>query len=265
MKVYISADIEGITGTTHWDETDKGKEDYPEFREQMTAEVVAACEGALKAGATEILVKDAHDSGRNILASRLPPEARLLRGWSGHPFLMVEGVDETFQAMLMIGYHSRGGSGTSPLSHTNTGRYDYIKINGSYVSEFVITTYTAALVNVPVVFLSGDAGLCQEAANLVPCLTSVAVKEGRGGATLNLQPQLAVERIRSGVREALSADLSRCKIELPAHFSVELRFKDHTRAYGGSFYPGASLKDANTIQFEADGYFDVLRMLSFVM
>ena len=75
MKIYISADIEGVTGVTHWDETDLGKGESSLFREQMTAEVVAACEGALQAGATEIWVKDAHDSARNIIASRLPHEA----------------------------------------------------------------------------------------------------------------------------------------------------------------------------------------------
>ena len=75
MKVYITADIEGVTGMAHWDETYKDKPDYKEFQEQMTDEVVAACEGALAAGATEILVKDAHDSARNILASRLPEQA----------------------------------------------------------------------------------------------------------------------------------------------------------------------------------------------
>ncbi|MBE0697596.1 MAG: M55 family metallopeptidase, partial [Anaerolineaceae bacterium] len=88
MKVYLSADIEGITGTTHWDETELNKPDYAEFREQMTAEVAAACEGALNAGATEIWVKDAHGSARNLIASKLPRETHLLRGWSGHPYMM---------------------------------------------------------------------------------------------------------------------------------------------------------------------------------
>jgi D-amino peptidase len=82
MKVYISADSEGITGTIHWDETENDKPDYSEFRQQMTAEVAAACEGAFEAGASEV-VKDAHGSGRNIIAAKLPLQTRLLRGWSG--------------------------------------------------------------------------------------------------------------------------------------------------------------------------------------
>ncbi len=150
MKVFISADIEGITGTTHWDEADKKNPDYAEFQEQMTAEVVAACEGATEAGASEIWVKDAHASARNLIAAKLPKDVRLIRGWSGHPFLMAQELDETFQAMLMIGYHSRAGSNANPLAHTNTGSAAYIKINDHYASEFLVHAYAAALVNVPV-------------------------------------------------------------------------------------------------------------------
>ncbi len=75
MKVYISTDIEGITGVYHWDETEHGKEGYEVAHEQMTAEVAAACEGALQVGATEVWVKDVHDSARNIIASRRPERA----------------------------------------------------------------------------------------------------------------------------------------------------------------------------------------------
>ncbi len=264
MKIYLSADIEGITGTTHWDETEKKQADYEEFREQMTAEVAAACEGALNAGASEIWVKDAHDSARNIIAARLPPEAKLVRGWSGHPYLMMDGLDSTFQAALMIGYHSRAGSSANPLSHTMSGSDLYVKINERYASEFLINSYTAALENVPVVFVSGDAGLCEDAASLIPGLTGVAVKQGLGDATINIQPQLAEEKIRTGVQKALEADLLRCRLQLPQHFTVEISYKNHAKAYGSSFFPGACLKDANTILFEADHYFDVLRLFSFV-
>ena len=265
MKVYISADIEGITGTTHWDETDKKHADYAEFQEQMTAEVVAACEGALAAGASELWVRDAHDSARNILASKLPRQARLMRGWSGHPFCMMDGLDESFQAALMIGYHSRAGSELSSLAHTMTGSPAYVRINERYASEFMIGAYTAALVKVPVVFVSGDAGLCQDAAALIPNLTSVAVKQGMGEALVNIHPALAVERIRSGAQAALSDDLGGCRLALPEHFQVEIRYKAYTKAYGASFFPGARLADPFTLQFEADDFFEVLKLFAFVL
>jgi D-amino peptidase len=264
-KIYISADIEGITGTVHWDETDKQKADYTEFREQMTAEVAAACQAALQAGATELWVKDAHDSARNLLAAQLPEQVRLVRGWSGHPFGMMECLDESFQAVLMIGYHSRAGSTASPLAHTMTGSAATLRINDRYASEFVINTYTAALVNVPVVFVSGDAGLCDEATALVPHITTLAVKQGIGNAAINIHPHLAVERILAGVQAALRGDVSLCRLELPQRFSVEIRYKDQARAYGASFFPGASLKDSHTLQFQAEDYLDVLKLIAFVL
>ena len=95
-RVFISVDIEGVAGSAHGDEAAKTHADYAQFAERMTAEAVAACEGAIAAGATEIWVKDAHGSGRNIMQERLPKEATLVRGWSGHPFAMVQELDSSF-------------------------------------------------------------------------------------------------------------------------------------------------------------------------
>lgn len=263
MKVYISADIEGVTGATHWDETDQKNAFYGELREQMTAEVAAACEGALQAGGSEIWVKDAHDSARNIIAAKLPREVRLVREWSEHPFGMMQELDETFHAALMIGYHSRAGSNGSPLAHTMTGNMIHIAINGQYASEFVVSAYTAGLVGVPVVFLSGDAALCQEAQGFLPGLSTVAVQHGVGNSTASIHPHLAVERIRSGVEAALRGDLSKCRVPGPDRFSVELRYRKHADAYRASFYPGVRAIDSHTVGFEAEDYFEVLRFLLF--
>lgn len=263
MKIYVSADIEGITGTTHLDETNKKHADWAESREQMTAEVAAACEGALSAGASEVWVKDAHWTGRNIIASKLPREVRLIREWSMHPFAMMQELDGTFHAVLLIGYHSRAGSDTSPLAHTISGPLAYIKINDRYASEFLLAAYTAGLAGVPVAFLAGDAGVCREATAFLPGLTTVPVMQGVGGSTVSIHPQVAVERIRTGVQTALSGDLSPCRVVMPDHFLVEIRYKNHAFAYAASFYPGASLKEPYIVGFEAEGYFDVLRFLMF--
>jgi D-amino peptidase len=265
MKVYISADIEGITGSTHWDEATKSKSDYREFQEQMTAEVAAACEGALRAGATEILVKDAHASARNILAAKLPRQARLVRGWSGHPFSMVQYLDETFHALLMVGFHSSAGADANPLAHTISGRVARFKINGRYASEMLLHAYAAALVNVPLVFIAGDAGICQQATSLNPHITTTAVKQGVGASTLSLHPHLAVDKIREGAQAALEGDVSSCQLQMPEQFSVEIEYRDHAQAYRSSFYPGASQKSPHAIQFETDDYFEVLRLISFVI
>ena len=265
MKVYISADLEGVTGATHWDETEKLKPDYSEFREQMTAEVTAACEGALQAGSTEIWVKDAHSTARNLIASRLPREVRLIRGWSGHPFSMVQELDENFQALLMIGYHSWAGSAANPLAHTVSGKIAGLKINGCNASELHMYAYAAALVNVPLVFVSGDKGICEEATWMVPNFSTLAVKQGSGNATVNIHPHLAVERIRDGVQAALQRDVSKCRLPRPEHFTVDITYKDHAMARKASFFPGAVSTDPHTIQFKSNDYFEVLRLFAFVL
>ena len=263
MKLYISADIEGITGVTNWEETDLDKGASEAARQQMTAEVTAACKGALQAGADEIWVKDAHDTGRNIHAASLPLETRLIRSWSGHPFEMVEELDESFQALVLIGYHSRAGSGASPLAHTMSGALTYVKINDRFASEFLFAAYTAAMLKVPLAFVSGDQGLCDEIAQVNPNIQTVAVKWGIGDSTNSIHPDEAVEQIRSGVARALDDDLSLYQVPLPEHFRLEVRYRQHAKAYKASFYPEAQKIDDHTILYENDSFFEILRYMLF--
>ncbi len=263
MKVYISADIEGVTGVTHWDETDIDKAEYAWAREQMTAEVAAACEGALAAGATEVLVRDAHGSARNLIHSKLPREVSLTRGWAPDPLMMMQGIDPTFQAAALIGYHSRARSNASPLAHTMTGAWVRITINGRDASECLINTYAAALYQVPIVFVSGDRGLCEDVAEVCPAATTVAVKHGAGNSTTSIHPEVAVERIREGMKAALTGDPARCRLALPDRFEVEIQFREHSKACLYSYYPGASLKDPVTVAFAHADYYEVLRFLLF--
>jgi D-amino peptidase len=265
MRIYISADIEGITGVCDWDETLKKTSDYPEFRDQMTAEVVAACEGALEAGASDILIKDAHDTGRNLIAARLPRQARLVRGWSGHPMCMVQDLDQSFSAAIMIGYHSRAGADSSPLAHTMATSVTEITINGRPASEFLLHGYAAAYLHVPVICVSGDDGVCKEVQDINPCITVVPVKEGSGNSVRSLHPDVAVERIRTAVRDALRADTARCLLTLPASVQVCIRYMNHTKAYRASFYPGARLREPGVVEFSSNDYFEVMRLLLFAV
>ena len=264
MKVYISADIEGTSGITNWDEAEKGHPTYTEFRERMTEEVVAACEGAMAAGADDILVKDAHDSGRNIIAGRLPDCVRLIRGWSGHPLSMVQDIDDTFDALLFVGYHAKAGSDDNPLAHTLRLRIAHLMINGEIASEFQIYSYAAALHDVPGVFLSGDAGICADAERINPGILTVPVSQGIGPSTVSIAPGLARKRIREGVTKALQGDRAACRIILPKHFTLEIKYTTPVDAYRASWYPGAKLSEPRTVQFESDGYFEILRAIKFM-
>jgi len=264
MKVYISADIEGTTGITNWDEAEKPHPTYQEFRERMTDEVVAACEGAIEAGAKEILIKDAHDSGRNIISGRLPDCAKLIRGWSGHPFCMVQELDESFDALLFVGYHAKAGSDDNPLAHTLRLRVAHLMINGVIASEFHMHAFAAATVKVPSVFLSGDEGICADAPGIVPGIVTVPVSRGIGPSTLSIAPKLAVKEIREGVVRALQGNRVACQITMPKHFTLEIKYTTPIDAYRASWYPGAKLAAPRTVQFESDDYFEVLRAIKFM-
>lgn len=266
MKVFISADIEGTAFAATWDATHVGGHDYERNRQEMTNEVLAAAEGAHAAGAELVVVKDAHGPGINIYPEQMPEYVQLIRGWSFEPRVMVEGIDETFDAAFYVGYHNAAGLGGNILSHTiSGGSVQSIKVNGEPASEFLIYSYMAAYYGVPSVLLTGDKELCETSTKYHPSLLTVAVKDDTGGRTQGLSSPLACRLIREEAEKALKQDLSKAKITLPEHFKVELTYKDHNKAYAKSFYPGASLLNPTTIGFESDDWYEINRFLIFVL
>lgn len=265
MKIFISSDIEGTAGITHWDEADKKHATYPEFRQLMTGEVLAAIEGAIEAGATEILLKDAHDSGRNILTDKLPDCVKIIRGWSGHPLSMVQGIEAGFDAVVFTGYHSRAGAEGNPLAHTNNLRVAELRLNGVPASEFHVYATAAAYYKVPSVFISGDAGICADAQRLNPGMTTVSVLEGIGRSTISIAPNVARARIKEGVSRALKGDLTKLHLPIPEMTVMEVVFNNPTDAYRAAWYPGATHIGNRTVQFSSKDYFEVLRAHKFIL
>jgi D-amino peptidase len=265
MKVFISADIEGIATTTHWRETNTAEAAGALHAKQMTREVLAAVEGAFAGGATEVYIKDAHGSGLNIDPAQMPENVVLLRSWSGHPYCMVEGIDHTFDCAMFVGYHSGAGKPGNPLSHTLTGRPAWVKINGRYASEFMIYSWACALEGVPTVLLSGDAMLCEDEQELHPSLLTVPTKSGTGGLTRSYSPEVVVNRIRQTAEQAVRQDLAAAKTQLPDAFEVEIFFKEHGHAERVSYFPGVKREAANIVSFKTDCYFEVLRTLHWIL
>lgn len=266
MKVYVSADIEGIAGICHWDEARVEGGGPAPFHERMTASVAAACEGAVAAGATTILVKDAHAHGRNVDPARLPPCAEVIRGWSGHPLLMLQELEATFDAVLMVGYHARAGSGGNPLAHTlSSSKIARMVLDGRPIAEFHLHALAAALFAVPVAFVSGDEALCEDVRGLCPFITTVPVLRGVGASTVSLHPAVADARIREGVERALRSDLTRCRIPLPRHCRLEIHYREPARAYEKGFYPGARMGADDVVLFETDDVFELLRAVRFLV
>jgi len=264
MKIFISADMEGTAGILSWDEAQHGHQDYTEFRELMTREVIAACEGARAAGANEVLVKDAHDTGRNLIVERLPSYANVVRGWSGHPDSMMFGLDAEFTGALYIGYHSKAGTEENPLAHTFNLRISRLLLNDEVVSEFTINAFCAARYNVPSLFLAGDAGICADAQLLVPEIATVETLHGHGAASISIAPTASCVAIREGV-EAAIRDRSRVSVPtIAASLKLVIEFNNPCDAYRASWYPNARPSGPRCVAFEATDYFEIQRALRFM-
>ncbi len=266
MKIFISADIEGTAATVKWSETSPNDPEYAYHCAEMTREVVSACEAAIEMGADEILIKDAHGPATNIDVTKLPECASIIRGWEGHPYMMVQGIDSSFDAVMFIGYHSEAGSTGNPLSHTMTRRTQHVKINGRYASEFMIYSMCAACEGVPAVFLSGDQTLCENSKELYPWLETAAVKKGVGDSVICLSPKKSSKIIYEGVKKALSQDLKKIPTDvIPEYFEVELEYKEHADAARMGYFPGVTRIDSHTVRFESEDWFEVARTLKFIM
>lgn len=269
MNILISSDIEGTCGIAAWSETEPGKTggDYEYFRTQMSREVAAACRGALAAGAERVLVKDAHDSARNIDPSLLPEEVQMNRGWSGDVYSMLSGIQHGgWDAVAFTGYHAAACSSGNPLSHTMNPRVDWVEINGVRASEFTINAYMAGYHRVPVCFVSGDAALCESARKMIPDIAAVPVNKGDGNSATSLHPALAVRRIEETLQGQLESGVyQRCIVPMPPKFEIVIRYKEHRDAYRNSFYPGVSQVDEKTLRFSCVDYYDALCLFQFVL
>jgi len=262
MRVFISADIEGVTGIAHWDEANKDKRDYAVYRAQMQAEVRAACEAALEAGATAVRVKDAHASGRNLDPRDLPSPTELVRGWAPTPAMMVQEIESGFDALVFIGYHDCAGSGGNPLSHTLTTRITEMRVNGQPVAEFHLHTWVAAVSGVPAVFLSGDEGICGRVRAFDERIRTVSTNLGRGDSVLSRHPEVVLGEIREGVTAALASPPPVCT--LPENFVLEVDYKLPQKAWRNALYPGAELTSDRTVRFEANDWLEIMRALEFI-
>ncbi len=163
MKVFISADMEGISGVTHAEHVLRDGKEHERARKLMTGEVNAAVEGALEAGAAKVVVNDSHGTMRNILPEDLHEEAELVTG-APKPLFMMEGLDSSFKAVFFVGYHGMRGSYPSILEHTYSSRvvYDFC-VNDKILGETGINAAIAGYYDVPVVLVTGDRKLTEEA------------------------------------------------------------------------------------------------------
>ncbi|MDI7246125.1 MAG: M55 family metallopeptidase [Bacillota bacterium] len=262
MKVYISADLEGVAGVTHAEHTMRDGKEHERARLLMTEEVNAAIAGAIEAGATQIVVNDSHGSMRNIIPEKLHRDAYLISG-TPKPLSMMEGIDDTFDAAMFVGYHAASGTQDAVLDHTYAGRVvSRVVMNGTELGETGINAAVAGYFGVPVAMVSGDTAVVQQARGLIPGVVTVAVKEAIGRyAARSLHPEKAQALIRDGAKKALAGLGSVACFEVHPPVCLELHVNNTGMADMAELIPGVERIGPRALKFAADDYITVFKAM----
>ncbi|HHY75654.1 MAG TPA: M55 family metallopeptidase [Firmicutes bacterium] len=262
MKVFISCDIEGVSGVVvAGPQTSPEGKDYGRARDLMTGEVNAAIRGALKAGATEIVVNDSHGPMTNILIEKIHPAATLITG-SPKPLSMMQGIDRGFDAAIFVGYHAKMGE-VGILSHTYAGvSVANIWVNDIPVGETGINAGVAGYFGVPVVLVTGDDVVAEEAKSLLPHVHTAVVKWAiTRTAARCLPPEKACETIEEATYRALTS-LDKAKPWLPEPpVTFKIEFKDSGQACSAGLMPYTKMVDGRTLTFTAEDYLTAFKGL----
>ncbi|MGH9711333.1 MAG: M55 family metallopeptidase, partial [Candidatus Acidiferrales bacterium] len=266
LRVFISADMEGIAGVVNADQLGPGGVDYSLFRKLMTDEVNAAIEGALAAGADKITVADSHGNELSILPDILNPTAHLIR--SGPRSLgMMEGVDQGFDAALLIGYHASINTPRAVRAHTlSSARYFDVRLNGKHAGEAMLSAAIAGHFGVPVVLVSGDDTMVDEIHKTIdPGIVGVTVKRAIGYESAeSVSPQTADTLIRDATTKALGGLDSFRPYVLSNPVTLEITFKNMINAEILAFLPSVTREDGATIRFVGKDILEVERFLQVV-
>lgn len=207
MRVYISTDIEGITGLVSWSQCGKPLSqhyDWPFARRMYTHDVNACIRGARAAGATQIVVKDSHNTNKNLLIDELEPDTELISGYGAGMNGMMEGIDDSFDAAMLVGYHAMAGTAAGLLEHALAGGLHRFWINGEEAGEIAASAGVAGAYGVPTVFVSSDQAGCEEARALIPSIGSYETKVGLGKVMAHLKhPSVTGPGIEEAARDSL--------------------------------------------------------------
>ncbi len=253
MKVYIACDMEGATCVVSPDQTKKDGRDFEKARYLLLSDVNAAIEGALDAGATEVIVADMHDGSLILPWADLHPAARYVIGVPHHgprfPFL-----DQSVHCMFLIAYHAMAETPNAVIPHTMTGEWVEFSVNGTPVGEIEIDAALAGAVGVPVTLVTGDQSACAEARRFLGDIVTVEVKQATDpNRALCLPPAQTRELIRRAAAEAVSRADKIKPFDFGSPVTIRIRYRDNRRVPRGdgvrSFNP-----DPWTIEYRYDRF-----------
>jgi D-amino peptidase len=247
-KVYISVDLEGIAGVNGDDQTSPGGAEYGRARKLMAEDANAAIRGAFEGGATDVLVNDSHGGQRNLLPEDLDPRARLI----SHTFKrygMMEGLDETFDAIIYVGYHAKADAPRGLFAHTGSGVVRDLQVNGTSVGEGGLNAVLAAWFGVPVVAVSGDDVAVDEVKALVPGIRGAVVKRAINMRAVELRPLVEARKdIQTAAREGVRTSTKPARAQL-SRYQVRMQFRNFTIPEVASAFSEMKIVAPDTVEF----------------
>jgi D-amino peptidase len=266
LKIYISADMEGIAGVVTGEQLGPAGFEYTRFREFMTEEVNTAIQAAFEAGATEVLVSDSHGNGQNLLIEKLPKNVTIIRSWP-RPLMMMQGIDEGFDGVIFLGYHAGVTNPQGIRAHTiSSARLADVRLNGASMSEAGINAAIAGHFNVPVIMMSGDDAAVKETTALLGDIEGAVVKWNYGyHSAKTLTPQAACDLIREKVKKALARIKSFKPYKLKTPVQLDVRFKNYRPSEVLSYLPMVERTDSHSIRFVGKDMIEVSKFLEFII
>lgn len=262
-KIYISVDMEGIGAIVSGAQLSDNQWEYTKGRQLMTNEVNAAIEGCLEAGAGEIVVSDSHGNAQNIIPDELNEAALLIRSFP-RALLQMEGIDNTFDGAIFIGYHPMEGTPNANLSHTIWGTKIFeLKINGMPVSEAIFNAAVAGHFDVPVIMVAGDQNVTKEAVQTFGPVETVMTKESLGWLAAKARhPKLICQEIKEKSKKAVERFKELKPYVIKPPIRMELTFKNTFDAEAFSYLPWVKRLSGKTILIETNNILDVNHFLT---
>lgn len=265
LKIYISADMEGIVGVVTDEQLGPDGFEYERFREFMTAEVNAAIDAARAAGATEFVVSDSHGNGQNLLIDKLPDDVTVIRSWP-RELSMMAGIDDTFDGVIFIGYHASTANTRGVRAHTmSSANITGLRLNGIEMTEGSMAAAAAGHFGVPVIMVSGDDAAVAENQVLIGNIEGAVVKWAKGfHSAETLTPEAAYEVIRTRTKSAIDRIGEFQPYVLDTPIELELTLKNYTPIELLGYLPNVERVNSHTIRFVGKDIIEVSNFLSFV-
>lgn len=261
MKIYVSIDMEGITGLPDYTFVDSSKHNYERARRIMTEEANAIVRAAIKQGADQVLVNDSHSKMNNLLVEELHPDADLITG-DMKALSMVQAMEESFDGAIFAGYHARAGQ-PGVMSHSMIFGVRTMYINDVEIGELGFNAYVAGHFGVPVIMVAGDDCACKEAEALIPGVVTAAVKESISrSAVKTLHPDKAHALIEEKTAEAIVKRSSIQPLVPPANPVLRIEFTNYGQAEWAALMPGCEIEPGTTIvKFDAKDILEAYRAM----